>query len=95
MQLNNFPISFPCICKQDPSIQQVTKNTVNNAAKDLEDYNPFDDAPQRPTTVPISSSSDAFDPVIVTHMLLDVANRKSCLNKFYTLGDSFCIFLFN
>jgi len=35
---------------QDPSIQQVTKNTVNNAAKDLEDYNPFDDTPQRPTT---------------------------------------------
>ncbi|CAL8069216.1 unnamed protein product [Orchesella dallaii] len=35
---------------QDPSIQQVTKNTVNNAAKDLEDYNPFDETPQRPTT---------------------------------------------
>lgn len=27
---------------QDPAIQQVTRNSANSAAKDLEDYNPFD-----------------------------------------------------
>jgi len=36
---------------QDPSIQQATKNPVNSATQNLEDYNPFDDsAGGRPTT---------------------------------------------
>ncbi|CAG7835290.1 unnamed protein product [Allacma fusca] len=38
---------------QDPSIQQATKNSANNPARGLEDYNPFEDTPQnqRPTTM--------------------------------------------
>jgi len=38
---------------QDPSIQQATRNPVNSATQNLEDYNPFGDGPevQRPTTV--------------------------------------------
>jgi len=36
---------------QDPSIQQATKNPVNTATQNLEDYNPFDDsAGGKPTT---------------------------------------------
>jgi len=36
---------------QDPSIQQATRNPVNSATQNLEDYNPFGDGPevQRPT----------------------------------------------
>jgi len=37
---------------QDPSVQQATRNPVNTATQNLEDYNPFDDSQQnnRPTT---------------------------------------------